>query len=88
MKHNDVFELTDKFSLRALYTPGHAVDHFSMLLTNPSIPETYLFSGDIILGTPSTTVQDLDTYMKTLYNLRKEEFSHICLPHSVNLNPD
>ena len=26
--------------------------------------------------------------MDTLYRLRKEDFSHICLPHSVDLNPD
>lgn len=88
MKHNDVFDLADNFSLRALYTPGHAVDHFSMLLSNPNIAETYLFSGDIILGTPSTSVQDLHTYMDTLYKLRKEDFSHICLPHSMDIQPE
>ena len=26
--------------------------------------------------------------MNTLYKLRMETFSHICLPHSENLNPD
>src|SRR5947209_951042 len=25
--------------------------------------------------------------MQTLYNLRKESFTHICLPHSVDLQP-
>lgn len=34
LKHGDVFR-TDKdlFTMKALYTPGHATDHFSMLLT-------------------------------------------------------
>ena len=26
--------------------------------------------------------------MRTLYSLRKEEFSHICLPHSEDLRPE
>ena len=59
LNHGDLFDLVDdKFTLKALYTPGHASDHFSMLM-NPyttSEEQTYLFSGDIILGTPSTSV--------------------------------
>ena len=75
--------------MRALYTPGHATDHMSLLLKQKTKPEeTYLFSGDIILGTPSTSVQELHSYMQSLYSLRKEDFKHICLPHSVDLNPD
>lgn len=74
--------------MRALYTPGHAVDHFSMLMTHETIQETYLFSGDIILGTPSTSVQDLHSYMDTLYKLRMEDFSHICLPHSLDISAE
>lgn len=57
--HGDVFDLTeDKMKMKALYTPGHATDHFSMLLTPdaPSTEQSYLFSGDIIMGTPSTSV--------------------------------
>lgn len=50
--------------------------------------EAYLFSGDIILGTPSTSVQDLSDYMETLYALRKEEFKHICLPHSTDMTDE
>ena len=50
----------DTFNLKALYTPGHATDHFSMLLSQLSevsdAKQTYLFSGDIIMGTPSTSV--------------------------------
>lgn len=50
--------------------------------------QQFLFSGDIILGTPSTSVQDLHEYMDSLYMLRKEDFSHICLPHSIDNNLD
>lgn len=32
--HGDVFDLVeDNMKMKALYTPGHASDHFSMLLT-------------------------------------------------------
>jgi glyoxylase-like metal-dependent hydrolase (beta-lactamase superfamily II) len=56
LKHNDVFKIDEGFEMRALYTPGHASDHFSMLMANHSLQEKYLFSGDIILGTPSTSL--------------------------------
>lgn len=26
--------------------------------------------------------------MQTLYSLRKESFDHICLPHSIDMNPE
>ena len=45
--------------MRGMYTPGHTSDHFSFFLNHDDFNETYLFSGDIILGTPSTHVQDL-----------------------------
>jgi glyoxylase-like metal-dependent hydrolase (beta-lactamase superfamily II) len=58
LAHGDIFDLVDdKMKIKALYTPGHATDHFSMLLTleNDEL-QSYLFSGDIIMGTPSTSV--------------------------------
>ncbi len=39
------------------------------------------------MGTPSTSVQEMKTYMDTLYSLRKETFNHICLPHTADLSP-
>ena len=39
------------------------------------------------MGTPNTSVQDLKSYMETLYSLRHECFSHICLPHTADLDP-
>jgi glyoxylase-like metal-dependent hydrolase (beta-lactamase superfamily II) len=89
LKHGDLFELGDTATLRALYTPGHATDHFSMLYLPKEVGlETFLFSGDIILGTPSTSVQDMSSYMETLYALRKESFEHICLPHALDNAPE
>lgn len=78
----------DQAVLRALYTPGHATDHFSMLMTpNDGASQSYLFSGDIIMGTPSTSVQEMKIYMDSLYSLRKEHFEHICLPHTADNEP-
>jgi glyoxylase-like metal-dependent hydrolase (beta-lactamase superfamily II) len=60
LKDNTIFNLKeDNMIMKALYTPGHATDHFSMLLTpndQTVEPHSYLFSGDIIMGTPSTSV--------------------------------
>ena len=48
--------------------------------------DSTLFSGDVILGSPSTSVDDLPAYMNSLYRLRdKCSFDEICLPHSVAL---
>eukprot|EP00347_Sterkiella_histriomuscorum_P013976 403362637 len=101
LTHGEVFDIDDEFELKSLFTPGHASDHFSFLLSekNKSIDftkkaenskrnENYLFSGDIILGTPSTSVSELTDYMNSLYQLRKQDFSHICLPHSIDMNLD
>lgn len=32
LKHGDLFDLEGLATLKALYTPGHATDHFSMLM--------------------------------------------------------
>ena len=53
--------------------------------------ESILFSGDIILGTPSTVVEDLPTYIDTLKKLRDTpsfRFDKVCIPHSVTLDFD
>ncbi len=51
--------------------------------------ESVLFSGDIILGTPSTVVEDLSVYMKTLRMLRdKFTFQWVCTTHSISLDED
>ncbi len=58
--HDDEFMIDRDFSMKALYTPGHASDHISLLMKpmpDTDLPkEEILFSGDIILGTPSTSV--------------------------------
>lgn len=52
----------DGATVRAVYTPGHAVDHMCFVLEE----ELALFTGDNVLGHGFTVVEDLGTYMKSL----------------------
>lgn len=81
--------------MSAIYTPGHISDHMSFLLkhkgNDEQPPESVLFSGDIILGSPSTVVENLSEYMESLEKLRTRpdyKFDHICVPHSTHLDPE
>lgn len=47
--------------IEAIYTPGHLDDHMSFLIKSEQ--ESILISGDILLGTPSSVVEDLDVYL-------------------------
>ncbi|CAH8608905.1 unnamed protein product [Heterobilharzia americana] len=57
------------YSLRVLHTPGHASDHICLWLEEDNKP-VCLFSGDLILGHGSTTVENLDDYMKSLHTVK------------------
>ena len=83
----DKYKIDDDLELQAIYTPGHISDHYSFLLNGNE--DSVLFSGDIILGSPSTHVEDLSTYMKTMYMLKENyKFEHVCVPHSLSLDEE
>ena len=47
---------------------------------------TYLFSGDIIIGSKSTWAEDLPLYLKTLNKLKEQyKFDYVCVTHSLSL---
>ena len=71
--------------MESIYTPGHLDDHMSFLIKDET--EQILISGDIIMGTPSALVQDLDVYLKTLRKLQDFKIDYILLPHSTSLDP-
>ncbi len=49
-------------TLRALFTPGHEVDHVCYYLAGDRV----MFTGDTVLGGSSSSVRDLGSYMKSL----------------------
>ena len=65
-----VFELDDHISIESIFTPGHIDDHVSFLMVEKNLNERILFSGDIILDSPSTVVDDLPVYMESLYKIK------------------
>jgi glyoxylase-like metal-dependent hydrolase (beta-lactamase superfamily II) len=73
-----------ELTLKAVHTLGHIDDHMSFLLNGGG--EEILFSGDIILGTPSSLVDDLSHFMETLKNLISIQppIEWLCLPHSLH----
>ena len=52
-------------TLRAVFSPGHAVDHMCFVLEE----ENALFTGDNVLGHGYSVVQDLGTYMSSLQHM-------------------
>ncbi len=64
-------------ALRALFTPGHAVDHVCFHLAS----EKVLFTGDTILGASSASVADLADYMRSLRLLARLRVEAICPAH-------
>ncbi len=77
LKSREVLRTGGGTALRALFTPGHAVDHVCYHLA----AERVLFTGDTILGASSSSVQDLFDYMKTLGKLDKLRVETIAPGH-------
>lgn len=78
--------LIDDIAVQAIYTPGHTDDHMSFLFNVDK--ETHLISGDIILGSPSSVVEDLDVYLATLRKVQALDPDYLLLPHSLGFDKD
>ena len=51
----------NEFYIKVLETPGHCPDHVSFKVSfkeSPELNDTLLFSGDNILGYPSTKIEN------------------------------
>ncbi len=64
-------------TLRALFTPGHEVDHVCYYLAADKV----MFTGDTILGGSTATVGDLSKYMKSLALLASYKPAILCPAH-------
>jgi glyoxylase-like metal-dependent hydrolase (beta-lactamase superfamily II) len=67
LRSREVLRTGGDATLRALFTPGHAVDHVCYYLAR----ERVMFTGDTILGSSSATMGDLFSYMKSLDLLKR-----------------
>ena len=72
---------TDGATLRAIHTPGHALDHLCYYLEE----EKALFTGDLVLGAGTTVIPEegggLIDYLPSLRKLLKLELSVIYPAH-------
>jgi glyoxylase-like metal-dependent hydrolase (beta-lactamase superfamily II) len=68
---------TEGATLMAMHTPGHSEDHGSFLVQEDS----YLFSGDQVLGWGTTFQMDLHDYMSTLYRMLAAQPSRLLPGH-------
>ena len=77
---------TEGATLRALYTPGHAIDHLCFVLEE----EKSLFSGDNVLGVGTTVIPaeggDLLDYMNSLDRLLQEAPTAIYPAHGPKID--
>jgi glyoxylase-like metal-dependent hydrolase (beta-lactamase superfamily II) len=83
LKSREVFRIGGSATLRALFTPGHEVDHVSFYLKE----DRTLFTGDCILGASSSTVRDLRSYMHSLHLLTRYQHDTICPGHGPVVPP-
>ncbi|KAJ5720075.1 hypothetical protein N7493_006953 [Penicillium malachiteum] len=67
IKHGQIFR-AEGATIRAIFTPGHAVDHMCFQL----IEENALFTGDNVLGHGYSVAEDLAEYMRSLEIMQRQ----------------
>lgn len=82
LEDNEAVEVAG-VTLRALFTPGHEVDHVCYHLAEDGV----MFTGDTVLGASSTSVGDLTAYMESLQRLIEIEHETVCPAHGPVVPP-
>ena len=82
LKSREVVRAGDA-ALRALFTPGHEVDHVCYYLARDRV----MFTGDTVLGASSTSVGDLSAYMKSLELLMRFKQKTVAPAHGPVVPP-
>lgn len=83
LKSRELIRTGGGATLRALFTPGHEIDHVCYYLKEDRV----LFTGDTILGASSSTVRDLSSYMESLELLTHFKHDTICPAHGPVVPP-
>ncbi|TNV80661.1 hypothetical protein FGO68_gene4350 [Halteria grandinella] len=74
--------------IKPIETPGHRSDHCSYSLTNTSLKQKHLFPGDMILGSPSVSMDDLSLYLDDLRRVEAMDFDKLYLVHTHTHEPE
>ena len=83
LKSRELLRTGGGATLRALFTPGHEVDHVCYHLRE----ERVMFTGDTVLGASSTSVGNLGDYMKSLELIQKFRHDTVCPAHGPVVPP-
>ena len=82
---NQTVEITESVNLLSIFTPGHDETHVCYYMNE----EEVMFTGDTVLGSSSSTVQNMSDYMDSMCRLSAHKVSTICPAHgAVCLPPD
>ena len=77
LKANEVIQITNGVTLKAVFTPGHEDDHVVYHLKKDKV----LFSGDTILGNSTGSVRNLTQYINSLRKMLNLKPDIICPGH-------
>ena len=83
LKSRELLRTGGGATLRALFTPGHEVDHVCYHLREDRV----MFTGDTVLGASSTSVGNLGDYMKSLELIQKFRHDTVCPAHGPVVPP-
>ena len=82
---NGIITVNDEVHLLSIFTPGHDTTHVCYYMDKEEI----MFTGDTVLGSSSSTVQDMSAYMNSIYKLDACKIKIVCPGHgAVALPPN
>lgn len=79
LKSRELIKTGGGATLRALFTPGHEIDHTCYYLAQDKV----MFTGDTVLGGASSSVRDLSSYMQSLQLLVSFEADKVFPAHGT-----
>ena len=83
LQPNEFIKTGGQITLKALFTPGHEIDHVCYYLDSDSV----MFTGDTVLGASSTSVRDLTDYLNSLNLLTNYQHEIVCPAHGPVVLP-